>query len=163
MLFAQLRTEEEENPGHLVYEADGWDGYTADRTAILTHLRDRAIPNPVVLSGDIHAHAATDLKTDFSDPSSPVIATELVAGAISSPSFDTTLGAVANNPHLRFASERNGYTWVNLNPERLSAEVRSMYPPDGIRHVTPDSDCHVEARIEVLDGRAGALCRAVRR
>ncbi|MGX7669335.1 alkaline phosphatase D family protein [Plantactinospora sp. DSM 117369] len=156
MLFAELRMAEEQNPGRLVMEADGWDGYTADRRLILDHLRSRSVSNPVVFSGDIHDHAVADLPADFADPTARVVATEFVAGAISSPSFGTTTGAADHNPHLRFGSERNGYLSVRLTPERMETEVRSMYPPEGVRYVTPDAECRTEARFVVLDGRPGA-------
>ena len=39
--------------------------------------------NPVVLTGDVHAHWAADLKLDYDDPTGPSVGSELVATSIS--------------------------------------------------------------------------------
>src|SRR5918997_659895 len=54
-----------------MFEMDKWDGYPAARDRILEFVAARRIRNVVVLSGDIHAFFASDLKANFDDVSSP--------------------------------------------------------------------------------------------
>ena len=42
------------------------------------------MPNPVVLTGDIHSNWVNDLRVDDRKPESPVVATEFVGTSISS-------------------------------------------------------------------------------
>ncbi len=67
--------------------ADQWDGYNAERKALLQHLKDNAIGNVVALTGDIHAFFAGSVMDDF-DAASPVpVMVDLVTAGISSNSF----------------------------------------------------------------------------
>lgn len=51
-------------PGAAVVNTDQWDGYSADRKEVLTHLRDHGVKDAVFLTGDIHSAWASDLPTD---------------------------------------------------------------------------------------------------
>jgi alkaline phosphatase D len=66
---------------------DTWDGYAADRRAVLDALGERA-DNLVVLTGDFHSAAVADLRADPFDTSLPVIGSEFMASSISSSFFD---------------------------------------------------------------------------
>ncbi|HEU4731858.1 MAG TPA: alkaline phosphatase D family protein [Kofleriaceae bacterium] len=68
-----------------VVSADAWDGYPTERKELMTFLKDQAIKNVVVLSGDIHASFAGVVKDDFD--SGTAVACELVAAGISSNSL----------------------------------------------------------------------------
>ena len=50
---------------------DDWNGYPANRKRLLQRIHDRKVPNPVVVSGDIHSFFANDLKLDSYDLSRP--------------------------------------------------------------------------------------------
>ena len=63
---------------------DGWDGYAASRDRVLGYVKQRRIANVVVLTGDVHANYAAELKADFDDPTSDTIGTELVGTSITS-------------------------------------------------------------------------------
>ena len=52
--------------------------------AAQAHPRQRAYPIPVVIGGDIHSFFANDLRLDFNDPKSPMVATEFVGTSITS-------------------------------------------------------------------------------
>jgi alkaline phosphatase D len=70
-----------------VVTGDAWDGYPTERNELMTYLKDQAIKNVVVLSGDIHASFAGVVMDDY-DAATPVpVATELVAAGISSNSL----------------------------------------------------------------------------
>ena len=63
---------------------DQWSGYDADRKRVLRFFEESKVSNPVVLTGDIHAHWVNDLKVDFDDKNSPAVASEFVGTSISS-------------------------------------------------------------------------------
>ena len=98
---------------------DGWDGYPAARTRLLGHIQQRKISNVVVLGGDSHAYFACDLKPDFDDEKSPVVASEFVGTSISSVGvpYDTFVERLADNPHVRFFDSRQrGYVRCEVTP-----------------------------------------------
>jgi alkaline phosphatase D len=84
---------------------DAWDGYPTERNELMTYLRDEAIKNVVVLSGDIHASFAGTVMHDFDTGVAfqVPVATELVAPGISSNSLFSFFEAAsrAGDPALR--------------------------------------------------------------
>lgn len=84
------------------------------------------------------------------------MATELVAGAISSPSFDDLTELMPANPHITYTSQSNGYLWIDLDRAALTSEIYGMRNPAGSTRVTPDSQSGVEARHVIESGRPGA-------
>ena len=79
--MAQLRQTADD--GEPAFWTDDWNGYPAARGRLLTHIHDSRVANPVVLTGDIHSFWTNDLKLDFDDAASPVVATEFVGTSIS--------------------------------------------------------------------------------
>jgi alkaline phosphatase D len=124
VLMAQLRLKQD---GSEAFSTDDWNGYPANRQRLLQHIHDSKVSNPVVISGDIHSFFANDLKLDFDDQSSPVIATEIVGTSISSygPPYDPVARALPDNPHVHFFDSRQrGYVLVDLMPEQMQARMR---------------------------------------
>ncbi|MFI5401274.1 MAG: alkaline phosphatase D family protein [SAR324 cluster bacterium] len=127
VMMAQLR--QRLGGGSFAYWTDRWDGYPAARTRLLRHLHDRRVPNPVVLSGDIHSFWANELKLDFDEPASPIVAAEFVGSSITSsgPNYGTFQRFLPDNPHVRFFDSRvRGYVAVDLTPERMTARFRAI-------------------------------------
>ncbi|MEO8134745.1 MAG: alkaline phosphatase D family protein [Betaproteobacteria bacterium] len=111
------------------YWMDGWDGYTASRKRLLDALATQPNNNALVVSGDVHAFWAADLRQDFSAARSPVIATEFVGGAITSqgPSAANLGNALAKNPHLRYGrGDKRGYALMTLERKRCGVEFRAV-------------------------------------
>ena len=134
---------------------DGWDGYPAARSRLLRLLALRRVPNPIVLSGDVHAFYAADLKLDFDDPRSPVVATELVTTSISSDGRppERIAAVLPENPHIKLADgTRRGYTRVTLSRDRTVVEMQAV---DTVK--TPGAPISTLATFVVEDGKAGAL------
>ena len=132
---------------------DGWDGYPAARKRLLEFLDARAVRNPVVLGGDIHAFHVAELKADFDDPGSRVVASEFVGTSITSfgPSVKRLQALLPDNPHVLFAESRfRGYVRVDLVPGQWRAELRAM---DHVK--SRDAPCRTLASFVVEDGRAG--------
>ena len=63
---------------------DGWDGYPAARSRLLSFIAQQRPANPLVIGGDVHSFWVCDLKPDFDDPQSPVVATEFCGTSITS-------------------------------------------------------------------------------
>jgi len=152
-LMAQL--DRKFGPGQQFW-TDGWDGYPAARRRLLEFIGQRKPKNPVVIGGDVHSFWVTDLKPDFDDPASPVVATEFVGTSITSQfgrsqrQLDLLLG---ENPHIRLADgTRRGYVRMEVTPTRLRADLRAM------RTVSqPASEVDTLATFVVEDGRPGAV------
>jgi alkaline phosphatase D len=109
---------------------DSWDGYTAARRRLTQTWVDAGVRNPVVLSGDVHAAWGSDIRTDYSDPSTPVVGTEITSTSITSgkDGFDNdgSHPFMADNPHLRFYNNLRGYTILTFTPQTLTADYRTV-------------------------------------
>ena len=111
------------------YWADGWDGYPAARAKLLDAVAASPTRDTLVLGGDVHSFWATDLKRDFNDAKSPVVATEFVGGSITSqPASDkASQEAARTQPHLRYAKGGvNGYGLLELTPTRATISFRAV-------------------------------------
>ena len=134
---------------------DGWDGYPAARRRLLESIVARRLANPVVIGGDVHMHFVTDLKLDFDDPDSPVVASEFVGTSITSPP-GTWQRAPAGDPAPRTPTSSTPAATAaatcapSVTGGRLTAELVGL---DTVRK--PDSRAEVLARFVVEDGRAG--------
>jgi alkaline phosphatase D len=85
--------------------------------------------NLVVLTGDVHAHWAADIKRRFDDPAAPVIGSELVSSSITSggdgsETRSDTGSTLADNPHIRFYNNRRGYVRTRFTPTEVTADFR---------------------------------------
>ena len=67
-----------------VYWTDGWDGYAPARNRLLGTVAAKKVPGVVVLGGDVHSNYVADLKADYDDPASPVVASEFCGTSITS-------------------------------------------------------------------------------
>jgi alkaline phosphatase D len=117
LLMAQL---DERRGDDRAWWTDGWDGYPAARARILNHLRARKIDNCVVLGGDAHSFYANDLKPDFDDASSPVVASEFTGTSITSGpggTYEYFSAMLPYNPHIKFFESRyRGYARCEVTP-----------------------------------------------
>ena len=107
---------------------DGWDGYPAARSRLLSFIADKRPANPLVIGGDVHSYWVSDLRPNFDDPQSPVVATEFCGTSITSqgPPQERIDASRADNPHIKFAhSEKRGYVCLEITPERCEARLRS--------------------------------------
>jgi alkaline phosphatase D len=128
---------------------DQWDGYQAERLAILDHLADEAIDNTVVLTGDIHTSWVMDLTPDPENllMYNPLTGegsrgVEFVATSVTSTGLEelpaAPLVAAALpllNPHMRYVElTRRGYLLLDLTPEETVGEywyVSTVAEPGG--------------------------------
>jgi len=140
-------------PGRRAW-TDGWDGYPAARRRLLQFIRSRKIANPVVLGGDVHAFNVNDLKLDFDDPASPVVATEFVGTSITSQAWpqERLDPLLPDNPHMKLVDSRyRGYVRAELSARELRVDLRAMETVS-----RPDAGCATLASFAVEDGTPGA-------
>ncbi|MFC7620109.1 alkaline phosphatase D family protein [Microlunatus sp. GCM10028923] len=109
---------------------DGWDGYQASRERITRGWLDGGVRNPVVLTGDVHAHWASDLKIDYDDPDGAVVGSELVCSSITS-GGDGADSATPHpwlgwNQHLKFQNNLRGYVNTTITADQLDADFRCL-------------------------------------
>jgi alkaline phosphatase D len=152
VLMAQLR---QKHDGIDAFSTDDWDGYPANRQRLLAHIHDRKVANPVVVSGDIHSFFANDLKLDFDDPSSPIVAAEFVGTSISSygPPYDRIMRALPDNPHVHFFdSRRRGYVLIDLTPAQMQVSMRAVSDAHD-----PKATIATFKAFAVEDGRPGVV------
>jgi alkaline phosphatase D len=131
-----------QSAGLNVFNVDAWDGYQVARDRIMAFLADRQIANPVVLTGDIHSSWAAELKSDFTDPSSPVTGAELVCSGVTSRFGDANVPLVRatlpSNPHIRFFDGRHrGYVRCTVTPESWRADFRAVLRVPSLAFTVP--------------------------
>ncbi len=136
---------------------DAWTGYVESRDRITQGWVNRAVRNPVVLTGDVHSHYAANLRVNYYDHSAPIVGAEFVTGSITSISDATTPSSTwwANNPHVKYFRNQHGYVRATLTPAQLTGEfvvVSSIAEPDPAK-VTAS----VNKRYKVLDGQPGLV------
>jgi alkaline phosphatase D len=113
------------------YAMDKWDGYVAARNRLYSRLKDAKTPNPIVISGDVHAHFAAELKMDFTDVRSESIGVEFTNSSISAGADGSDVAADweatrADNPHIKYHANRRGYIACTVTPRQMRAEFRSL-------------------------------------
>ncbi len=122
-----------------VYKMDKWPGYAYERMQLGRFLADRRIPNPVVLTGDIHSNWANELRVDDRNPDTPVVAVEFVGTSISTtgngpavPEYLNQLQSV--NPFVKYHSKERGYARCIVTPKDWRTDflaVEDVTKPDG--------------------------------
>lgn len=138
-----------------------WDGYQAERRALLAAIHQAGVTDVVSIAGDTHFWTASELPLDHDDPDAPLVMTEFGGSSVTSanagemtnlPGNDLIRPVVAGaNPYsLRFMdAETHGYGLLDLTPSRLTVTYVTV---ESI--TTPTSTSRVLARFEVDQGTA---------
>ncbi|MBT5707613.1 alkaline phosphatase D family protein [bacterium] len=138
------------------YSMDQWPGYEISRRRILRFLHERSVPNPVVLTGDIHVNWVTDLQLDFQDSKSPTVGTEFVGTALTSGGNGGTViaeyeRAARQNGFVKWYNSNRGYVSCELTPESWTSHFRVTPFVD-----KPNSPLVTKASFLIENGRPGA-------
>ncbi|HWJ62249.1 MAG TPA: alkaline phosphatase D family protein [Acidimicrobiales bacterium] len=138
--------------GDLVLNVDQWDGYPAARSRLLDAIYQAGLRNVMVLTGDIHAGGAADLRMPDAGVEGEIVAHELVAPGISSPGLgDIGKGLDLSTFGLAYGNfEDNGYVRCTVTPETWTTEFVVV---DTI--ATETSPARVDATVEVAAGKPG--------
>lgn len=140
-------------PGLERHWTDGWDGYPAARRRLLDAISGQRITGPLVLGGDVHTHVAADLRLDFDNPDSPVVASEFCCTSISSlgPPQSRVDASRAANPHIRYArSDQRGHIELTIDRRYAQADLVVVDEPND-----PLSACRIDARFIVSANQPG--------
>jgi len=137
------------------FSMDKWDGYAAARRRLYDRLVETRAPNPIVLSGDVHQHYGADLKLDFTDPRSRTVGVEFTNTSVTTIGDGSDVGATweatrADNPHIKFHSNRRGYIACTATPNQMRAEFKVL---DKV--TVPDLPARVAGTLVVEAGRPG--------
>jgi alkaline phosphatase D len=117
-------------------DIDQWDGYPAERAAILGHLESNGIRDVVVLSGDVHVGLAIELSTAPFGPHRRPVAVEFVTASLTSQNVDEKMhweprtqslaveqAMLEALPHLRWVDlDSHGYVVIDVTRARVTAE-----------------------------------------
>ncbi len=134
---------------------DAWDGYHASRDRMIAGMETGRVRNPVVVTGDVHAHWASEVFRDQDDPDSGIVASEFVTSSITTggDGYDKPDGQhpwAAYNPNLRFWTNLRGYVSTRITPSEMTVDYRC------VRFVQqPRSEVFTRASYVVEDGVRG--------
>ncbi|WP_114559333.1 alkaline phosphatase D family protein [Desertihabitans aurantiacus] len=102
---------------------DQWDGYPAARQRLLEAMARSS--NPVVLTGDIHKHVASELRADVDDPSAGNVGVELICTSVASDGdgapTDSYTPDWVQHDYVKLYDGRRGYLHVTLTPEQMES------------------------------------------
>jgi len=112
-----------------LFSMDQWPGYEISRNNLLRFFNDRKVPNPVVLTGDIHTNWVNDLRVNFDDPDSPTVATEFVGTSMTSGGnggkrIDVFEKAAAQNDFVKWFNAERGYVACTLTEDEWRTDFR---------------------------------------
>jgi len=154
--LAKLKLMDEDGEGP---DFDQWDGYPAERSRLIEHLRSRAIEDVVFLSADIHVSLASEV-TDGGG--SEPVGVELTAPSLTSQNLDEKLGVPPRDPRI-VSSERayagshdhvhwcemaaHGFVVVDVDDDRVRGE---WWHVDTVLEPTEHATC--AAVFEVVRG-----------
>jgi len=124
-------------------DPDQWDGYPAERDALLSHLDGR---NAIVLSGDVHVAMALQLERESAPGKS--VGAEFVTASLTSQNLDDKTGWGYRTksleaerelmdvlPNVRLCDmDSHGYMLIDVTPERVRVE---WWFVDGVLERTP--------------------------
>lgn len=111
------------------FSMDQWSGYDVARTRLLDFLATRKVPNPIVLTGDIHSNWCNNLLVNFEEPEGKPVAAEFVGTSITSGgdggqariNLDRLL---AENPFVKFVNAQRGYVQCTVTPKSWRSDYR---------------------------------------
>ena len=98
---------------------DSWDGYPAARQRLLDMFAHR--PGGVALTGDVHRAWANEV-----GPLVEFVGTSITSEGDGSEMQATAPAIMEANPHLKFNSNRRGYTLHIAGRERMDAIYRAV-------------------------------------
>ncbi len=153
VMIAQLRMPGKD--GASFYNMDQWDGYPAARKRLTDFLAASRPANPIFVTGDTHQTWVGNLKQDFDDPKSAVVASELVGTSITS-GGDGAVRSVhaeedlAANPHLVYENNLRGYFLCEITDKKMSSELRVANKVS-----TQDGTMSTAARFVIESGKPG--------
>ncbi|GAB3998877.1 alkaline phosphatase PhoD [Glycomyces albus] len=108
---------------------DAWDGYQGSQERVVQGMIESGALNPVVLTGDVHRHWASEIKSDWDDPDSRGVGVELVCSSVTSGGngYDEVpedLQDLQINPHIKFRNTQRGFVLTRFTPDQLDVDFQ---------------------------------------
>ena len=137
------------------YLVDHWSGYDAARNRLLDAMKSTGLSNPVVLTGDAHAHWALDITENPDDPNAPIVASEFVGTSISSdgdgsPNEGFAALMAEKNYFMKFHNHQRGYVRCDVSPALWRSDMRVV---DFVSQ--PGAPISTAATLVIEDGHRG--------
>jgi alkaline phosphatase D len=137
------------------YSMDQWCSAAHERIHLMKFIAERKIPNPIVLTGDIHSNWANELRVDDRRPGTPVVASEFVGTSISSSgngskTFSGLDRLLAQNPCVRFHNRQRGYVTCIVTPQNWRSDYRIVEEV-----LKPGGNIATRASFVVVSGQPG--------
>ena len=111
---------------HGIVNVDTWDGYPAAQRLLYDALGTAS--NPVVLTGDLHAGYAFDIRPGDDDGEAPIgaefAATSISSGGDGADLSDSGRRFLDNTPDLHYVSQRRGYLRCRVTPAQMNVDFR---------------------------------------
>lgn len=138
------------------YSMDQWPGYAAERAQIFRFIRERRVPNPVVLTGDIHSNWVNDLRVDDRQPETDVVGTEFVCTSLSSGGDGTARPSglervLSINPGVKHHDALRGYVRCTVDRKQWRSDYMAVD-----RVTVPDGEVYLHKSFVVENGQPGA-------
>lgn len=134
------------DPQRRGFNRDGWDGYVADRQALLDHVKQLGKGNFVVITGDSHQNWVLNTPPTYRDWSADVapVATEFMVTSVTSgrerPFVQAFRPDGHQTPHLLYRDSSHGYGRVDVTRDELRTTYRGVStvaaPTASVRDVT---------------------------
>lgn len=162
VMFAHLETRRARKPGgsdgpHMWNDA--WAGYLPARQRMIDLLARHRDKNPVVLSGDIHAHFVNRIFKDWRRPGIDLVAPEFVTTSVSSFSRDLSpiVADEANRDVVVYHGKAgHGYMSFELTPAALEAVMVRLVDIDH-KAVSAKADRSARFRVEAGNPEVKAI------
>ena len=116
-------------------------------------IAEAKVDNVVSLGGDVHRHAAANLRVLPNDAASPVVASEFIGGSVTARGASQAAMARLrrDNPDVLHArGDERGWALVDVAPGAMSCEFRVTAHP-----VVADAAFATQAKFQVVAGQAG--------
>lgn len=129
--FTQRDRGKKPDPADRNLSTNGWDGYVADRQAILDRLRTEDITNLIVVTGDSHSNWVLNTPPDYKswDAGIAPVCTEFMVTSITSggerdpePQYQPQ----PQNPQLLYHDKSHGYGLTTLTPDQCRTDYRAV-------------------------------------
>jgi alkaline phosphatase D len=142
-----------DNQKEPIWNMDSWAGYPAARRRLLNHLRDHAVKDVVVTTGDEHQNYVGELRAGdaFDGPAVAVefVSTSITSGGDGSDKRPGTDHILANNPHMKFMNDQRGYIACEVGREVWKTDLKVL---DTVRR--PDGKLTTRASFAIERGKA---------
>ncbi len=115
---------------------EAWDDYWAERKELLDHIATNGVENVTSFSGHTHIWIQSQLRPDWDDPTSPIVAHDFTCGSLTADP-DVILQAEPATPEAAFAF----YTSLQNASRRINPDQRYINFINqgyGVCEITPD-------------------------